>query len=197
MREQTFVQEARRRQLVACAIEVVADVGLAAATLTRIARRAGISRGLVNYHFRDREELLEQVVAEVYRVGTAEVGPAVVAAASPRERVLAFVSASVAFYHAYPHHLAALGEIDRATRRATGGRDAWAAHARELTDLRTLLAAGQDAGQFRDFDVDVMAAAVRAVLDSALPMLAAPGADPDAIATELCQLVDHATEVKP
>ena len=193
----SFVQEARRRQLVECAIAEIAEVGLSEATSTRIAKRARISRGLVGYHFADRGELLAAVVAEVYRLGQREVGPPVGAAASPREQLLAFVEASVRFYLAYPAHLAALGEIHRAARRAGGpGRESWHEHRDELADVRAILTAGRQAGQFREFDDDLVAAAVRAVLDSALHRLGDPDAEVERVVAQLREFVDAATAVR-
>lgn len=48
----------RRRQLVAATIDVIADKGFAGTTLGEVAKRAGMSRGIVNFHFASKEALL-------------------------------------------------------------------------------------------------------------------------------------------
>ena len=48
----------RKRQLVESAIEVLAEGGLAAFTVERIARHAGISKGLITHYFEGKEDLL-------------------------------------------------------------------------------------------------------------------------------------------
>ena len=63
--ERTFVDVARRAQLVECAIDAIADVGYRKASLAEIARRAGITKGAIFYHFANREELIEAVFAHV------------------------------------------------------------------------------------------------------------------------------------
>jgi AcrR family transcriptional regulator len=94
----TFIQSARRTQLVGAAIEAIAELGAERASLGKVAERAGVSRGVIGYHFGSRDDLLDAVIAEVYAVGAREVGTGVVGAASPRDALSAFVSGSVTFY---------------------------------------------------------------------------------------------------
>lgn len=48
----------RRRQLVDAAIAVIHEQGFAQATVARIAKRAGMSSGLVHHYFDDKDDLL-------------------------------------------------------------------------------------------------------------------------------------------
>src|SRR6202453_4771003 len=48
--ERTFIETARRAQIVAAAIDTIAELGYAQASFARIADRVGISRGLISYH---------------------------------------------------------------------------------------------------------------------------------------------------
>lgn len=56
-------REARRAQLIEATISVVAARGYARATLTEVASRAGLSHGLVNFHFQSKELLLTETLA--------------------------------------------------------------------------------------------------------------------------------------
>ena len=79
--DRTVTEAARRRQIVAATIEVLAEVGHGATTFTRIARRAGLSStGLISYHFTDKADLLDEVLAEVVREATSFMGPRITAA---------------------------------------------------------------------------------------------------------------------
>jgi AcrR family transcriptional regulator len=63
-------REARRGQLIEATIEVLATRGYARTTLTEVATVAGLSHGLVNFHFQTKEKLLAetlQYLAEEYR----------------------------------------------------------------------------------------------------------------------------------
>lgn len=55
----------RRAQLVACAISAFAEHGLARATHSHVAERAGISVSTVHFYFRTREDLVDAVLSAV------------------------------------------------------------------------------------------------------------------------------------
>lgn len=62
---------ARRQQLIEATIEVLAQKGYARMTLGDVARQAGLSHGLVNFHFETKEKLLAATLvalAEEYRL---------------------------------------------------------------------------------------------------------------------------------
>src|SRR5207248_10108944 len=52
-------EEARRVQLIEVTIDSLAEVGYVGTTLAEIARRAGVSPGLVSHYFGDKDGLLE------------------------------------------------------------------------------------------------------------------------------------------
>ncbi len=63
-------RDARRLQLIEATIETIARQGYSRTTLTEVARTAGLSHGLVNFHFETKEKLLVEVLlylAEEYR----------------------------------------------------------------------------------------------------------------------------------
>jgi TetR/AcrR family transcriptional repressor of bet genes len=54
--------EESRRQILLAAISSVGTLGLSNTTLDRVAERAGISRGLVVFHFKSKSNLLQEVL---------------------------------------------------------------------------------------------------------------------------------------
>lgn len=87
-------RDARRAQLIEATIEVLAQQGFARTTLTRVAVQAGLSHGLVNFHFQTKEKLLTETLlylAEEYRQNWLDAlekaGP------SPAERLDALIRA--------------------------------------------------------------------------------------------------------
>ena len=63
-----------------------------------------------------------------------------------------------------------------------------------MVPLRAMLAAGQDAGEFGEFDPHVVALTIRAVIDAAsFYFTANPGLDIDHYVAEAVQLFDRAT----
>ncbi len=59
-------RSARRTQLIEATIEVLAQRGYARITLTEVANRAGLSHGLVNFHFKSKELLLAETLNHLY-----------------------------------------------------------------------------------------------------------------------------------
>jgi TetR/AcrR family transcriptional repressor of bet genes len=63
-------RDARRTQLIEATIETLGKRGYSRTTLTEVANEAGLSHGLVNFHFQSKDRLLEetlQYLAEEYR----------------------------------------------------------------------------------------------------------------------------------
>ncbi|MBV9711803.1 MAG: TetR family transcriptional regulator, partial [Ktedonobacteraceae bacterium] len=70
----TFTEAARRTQIIECAIETIATLGYAQASLAQIAKRAGISKGVIVYYFKSREELIKQVVKAIFTDAASFIG---------------------------------------------------------------------------------------------------------------------------
>jgi AcrR family transcriptional regulator len=63
-------REVRRQQLIDATIETLATRGYAQTTMTDVAKTAGVSHGLVNFHFETKEKLLAETLlylAQDYR----------------------------------------------------------------------------------------------------------------------------------
>ncbi len=89
------VEDQRRRQLIEATIETLADVGFSACTLGEIARRAGVSPGLVAHYFGDKEGLLEATLRHlVARLGRSA-ARRLRGVTDPRARVQAVIDANL------------------------------------------------------------------------------------------------------
>ena len=63
-------RDARRLQLIEATIETIARFGYSRTTMSEVARMAGLSHGLVNFHFQTKENLLTETLlylSEEYR----------------------------------------------------------------------------------------------------------------------------------
>src|SRR5579862_6281914 len=117
----TFIETARRAQIVAAAIETIAAVGYSQASLARIAERAGISKGVIGYHFAGKDDLLREVVAEVLARAEEYMVPLIRAHSAEDGFVHAYVESNLAFIGAYRDHVIAIVEIDRGALQADDG----------------------------------------------------------------------------
>jgi AcrR family transcriptional regulator len=193
----TFIETARRAQIVAAAIDAIAELGYAGASFARIAGRLGISRGLISYHFAGKDDLMKQVVRDVVEKGMAYMRPRILAGSTGDGMLRAYIESNLAFMRENRQGLIAVLEIARSAdgrRLFYGDSDVVDA----VRALEHLLSGFQGAGQLRpDFDPHVMALAIRAVIDAVPSRLAhEPEFDIDSYASEIAVLFHLATRIQ-
>jgi AcrR family transcriptional regulator len=189
----TFVTDARRAQIVAAAIDTIAEDGYANASLSRIAVRLGISKGVISYHFAGKDDLIAEIVTQVLQRARAYMQPRIEAQTTGPKMLRTYIESNLEFIRDNPNQLRAIVEIMRATfvgaRRPVSGNSDAGVHI-----LAELLARFQAAGDFRpDFDPNAMAMAIRAVIDVAPNRLTDPEFDIDKYAHETVTLFHLAT----
>ncbi|MBV9696191.1 MAG: transcriptional regulator BetI, partial [Gammaproteobacteria bacterium] len=89
-------EEARRKQLVEVTIDSLAEVGYVGTTLAEIARRAGVSAGLVAHYFGEKDGLLEAAFRTLARTLAVRMRARLALAHTPRERVQAVIDINLA-----------------------------------------------------------------------------------------------------
>jgi betaine-aldehyde dehydrogenase len=89
-------EEARRIQLVEVTIDSLAEVGYVGTTLAEIARRAGVSAGLVAHYFGDKDGLLEAAFRTLARSLAVRVRARLALAHTSRGRVQAVIDTNLA-----------------------------------------------------------------------------------------------------
>ncbi|WP_241779942.1 TetR/AcrR family transcriptional regulator [Streptomyces natalensis] len=199
--ERSFIEKARRAQIVDAAVETIAARGFAKASLAQIAERAGISKGVISYHFAGKDELIELVVEQVYERIGAFVGPRM---EEQKEREggggwLRVYIQSVAEYMAgHRVQLTALGEIFGNFRKGDGAPRYDVVTSESLyVALEEGFREGQERGDFRPFDVRTMAVSLQSGIDAMFAYWSAyPEHDLAAHARELADLFEHATRAE-
>lgn len=183
---------ARRDQLVDSAIELIAEQGHARASLSRIAKRAGISKAAVLYHFRTKDDLLDAVLARVLGGLKAQIESAVRSTGDPAEAVFAYLRSMVDYLTANPAHVRVIAEASAIAELA--GHDDVRADPDRWQPFADLLAAAQKSGQMRDFDTKPVAILIGGAVDGLVSQwLAEPGFDLPAAGAELKTFVRRAT----
>jgi AcrR family transcriptional regulator len=189
----TFIGNARRRQFVDCATEALVEVGFAGASIAEVARRAGVAKSVVLYHFSSRSELMEAVVDQLYGDAVQPIHAAVDAAPTARERVLAYVRACVQFTWTHQTEAKAVLEVARNLRRPDGSPRYTAREGAHLVAfVQELLEAGQRAGELGDFDAWTLAVLLRSTIDAlSEQFMADPTVNGPHVAEHLVDLVDR------
>jgi AcrR family transcriptional regulator len=184
---------ARKEQIIHTAIALLAECGYQATTLEAICTEAGLSsKRLITYHFSSKDELFAAVADQIATDAAAFVQPTLGAVTDARELLATLIRANVAFIADHLPQVRALQQI-----LLNGDHGVWQRHHIESLDgLARLFGQGQRTGAFRSFDPQVMAAALRASIDSAVPLVSA-GLDPGRCGDELVELFDRATREQP
>jgi AcrR family transcriptional regulator len=190
----TFTQRKRREQLVDCAIDAVVELGFQGTSVGEVAQRAGVSKGVVTYHFAAKGDLIFAVVALIFDSIT-EALESRLRGTSPETFVADYINAWVEYYRTHTAYMLAIGEIWSNFRDERGHQHFGAqAVAGELGVVQRVLEHGQDQGILGKFDARVMAVSIKAALDALLTQLAAdPELDLEAYGAELVTLFERAT----
>ena len=195
--DRTFVTTARRAQIVQAAIQTLAEVGYANTSLSRIAVRLDISKGVISYHFAGKDDLIAEIVTQVLQQAREYMQPRIEAQTTGPEMLQAYIESNLEFIRDHPEQLRAIVEIMRATfagTRRPPAADREGPNRDGVHILAELLARFQANGGFRpDFDPNAMAMAIRAVIDVAPSRLTDPEFDIDKYAHETVTLFHLAT----
>jgi TetR/AcrR family transcriptional regulator, fatty acid metabolism regulator protein len=190
----TFTQRKRREQLIECVIDAVVERGFQGASVGEVAQRAGVSKGVVTYHFAAKDDLIFAAVARIFDSIT-EALETRLRGTSPERFVADYINAWVDYYGTETRYMLAIREI-WGNFRNEGGQQHFGpqAVAGELGVVRTVLEYGQAQGILGKFDARVMAASIKATLDALLEQFAIdPQLDLEAYGAELVRLFERAT----
>lgn len=189
----TFTELARRAQMVRCAAEAIAEVGYADASIAEIARRAGVAKSVVSYHFSDKDDLMGEVLRTALAAYAEFMEPRMAMASSAFDKLRAYLTGTAAYIVEHRSlHLAVIEIAFNAT--SADGRPLVATMPLQAPEpsVEAILRQGQRDGEFRDFDVDVVGGVVRSAVTHAmvLRLRRDPGADIGGYAEELVRLFD-------
>ncbi|MEW9673671.1 TetR/AcrR family transcriptional regulator [Ammoniphilus sp. 3BR4] len=164
------LKEERRRQILKASLQAVSDKGFHAVTLQDIADYAGVSKGVTNYHFKNKEDvllhLLESVTSRIFE----REYQAIQEHSRALDKLRAYVNAAFStphenkrFFHVYLDFLTQVRQNE---------------HFKEINDKfygncwslgREIVVAGKEEGVFSPkLDVDQAAKMIRALIDGSL-----------------------------
>ena len=179
----TAIERTRRAQIIEATAVCIAVNGYSASSLAAIAKQAGVSKGVILYHFGSKDTLIEEVLKYVYMLADAEVGTRVRAQTTPKGLLDVFISESFVFISERRDYVIALLLI-----LADGHGASRIVHGQvqsSTQDLKDILEYGQREGVFRAFDASEVAKMIRTLIDVASYSLRDnPSADLSAYARE-------------
>lgn len=174
----SFIEAARRAQLVEAAVATVNELGYHRASLAEIAGRAGIVKSAVAYYFASKEGLLLSVVQTVFGTLGESVLAAVDGIEDPIARLRAYADAYVWHVDTHRRAIAAAVEIVVSHRTADGTPLYLRNDDDDTALLRSIVRAGMEVGAFQAIPLDVATGLVESVLDRAITLVQRdPGVD--------------------
>ena len=184
--------------MLGCAIDAIVELGFQGMSVGEVARRAGVSKGVVTYHFAAKDDLIYEVVAQIFDSIT-EFLESRLGRTTPETFVADYITAWVEYYRTHTRYMLAIGEIwsnfrDETGRRRFGERGV----ASELANVQRALELGQADGSRGVFSARVVAVTMKAALDALLGQLAAdPELALEPYGDELVALFERATRANP
>ncbi|MGW1912503.1 TetR/AcrR family transcriptional regulator [Streptomyces sp. NPDC002076] len=189
-----------REEVLAAAMDMIAERGLEKLTMAALGREVGMSSGHLLYYFRSKDELLLQTLEwSEGRLG-AERGRLLARPGTARERLSAYVDLYVPDGHRDPHWTLWLevwnrsqNADDEARARQVAIEGAW------HRDLVALIAEGISRGEFRRVDADRFAARLRALLDgfSIHVAIGLRGTDREQVLAHVREFIEEGLAVAP
>lgn len=194
----SFIEKARREQIVAAAIETVANFGYSNASLARIAETAGISKSVISYHFSGKADLLNQVVSGFFERAWEYMSVHLESETTSMGKIRAWVASQLAYFGAHRSEFLAVIDIVVNHRNPDGSRLFADAEVEEIEALTEILDAGQAAGEFRDFESESVAVVIVQCIDGAITRWIESNHDElETQSAALVEFVEHAIRKEP
>lgn len=190
----SFIEEARRRQIVETAIATIAGRGSAQTTLADIAREAGISKGVISYHFDGKDELISEVLQALVREPAEFIKSQVDRETTAAGRLEAYVRAFFDFMLEHRAHYVALVDL-WGSAGVSEGREQFNIEAYEPSRryLVKIVESGKKSGEFRPVAAMTMAAVIQAAIDGVMLqwVFDPAGVDVPACRGEILQMIER------
>jgi AcrR family transcriptional regulator len=165
----SFIEEARRKQIVDTAIVIIATRSDSQASLSEIAREAGCSKGVISYHFEGKEELVEEILSRLLREPAEFIKHRVDAEKTALDKVGAYVEANFEYMQTHRNQYVALVDL-WGSRGWSEGRNRFDADAYgpSRSYLSRILELGEESGELREIPGSTMASVIQAAIDGVM-----------------------------
>ena len=196
----TFIEEARRNQILEIALKEIETKGYRNTTIQDIAKKAKVSKGVIYYHFNNKEELLSAIwsalITELfeYRKRRVEMH------GSAGDRLQAYLAANFEFLKQNFNKFTALYRMGIDLNPAETRNYPWSKQINErcFNFLSGILKSGQKNGEFRQFPTDRLTPIIQGAIDGlCLQWISAPELfDIDACGQMLLDIIERYTSGK-
>lgn len=191
MPRQRLDEEQRRAQIIHAVVAELAERGYQGASLTRIAGRAGVSKGLLWHYFTGKDELMESTATATLAETRDRIASELDLTEPVPNIIRAALRRAAALSTTHPAELLALDHIVHNLRGPDGALRLTLGYYEETyRGQESLFRRGQEEGSLREFDTRVMAVTYQGAIDMMLGYLRAnPDIDPNGYADSLAEIL--------
>ncbi|MFE5739005.1 TetR/AcrR family transcriptional regulator [Streptomyces celluloflavus] len=190
-RRKRLDEDQRRAQIITAAVAELAERGYEGLSLTRVAARAGVSKGLIWHYFAGKDDLMESTATATMTVIRDRLADSLDLTAPVPDIMRAALHRAASLSVTHRVEMTALNHITHNLRRPDGTpRLTLDAYEETYQAEESLFRRGQAEGTLRDFDVRVMAVTYQGAIDMMLGYLEThPHVDPDDYAGKLADIL--------
>lgn len=162
----TFIEEARRKQIIDSTIQTLADRGFINTTLAEIADQIGVSKGVISYHFDGKDELIDATLDTIIDTQVALRQKRIDEREDPLGKLRAFFEANIEFIKQYPYYIPAMLEL-WASYSSVEAKQYFNRKAYEpaRSQLSEIFQAGQESGVFSTINPMINASLIQGAID--------------------------------
>lgn len=157
MNARTLWQDYKRQSIQEAVIRLMCREGLKSVTMERVAQEVGIAKGTVYLHYRDKQELLEEVKESALAPITTKIEE-ILRGDEPADRKLHAYSQRYLAYFDEHRDLFRILLYEREVTRVQGSRFQSERYRRTMTHVVRVIRDGIKSGVFRDVDPHIAAA---------------------------------------
>jgi AcrR family transcriptional regulator len=195
----TFIEEARRNQILEVALKEIETKGYRNTTIQDIAKKAKVSKGVIYYHFNTKEELLSTIWSALIKELFEYRKKRVERRSSARDMLQAYLAANFEFLKLNFNKFTALFRMGIDLNPAETRNYPWSKEINErcFNFLSDILNSGQQNGEFRRFPIGSITPIIQGAIDGlCLQWISAPELfDLEACEQMLLEIIERFTSV--
>jgi TetR/AcrR family fatty acid metabolism transcriptional regulator len=175
----TFIEEARRKQIIEAALQTIAEQGYTQTSFAEIAKGLGITKGLIAYHFNGKHDLITSAIHTILNRQGAYIKEQVDAQKRADEKLRTYIEASFIYIeHNRPHFVALVDLWGSFTSPEEKQAFSKTAYDPCRMHLKKIFRIGQEQAEFLKVDEQAMASVIQGAIDGIMLQWVF---DPDAV----------------
>jgi TetR/AcrR family fatty acid metabolism transcriptional regulator len=162
----SFIEQARRTQIIGATIETIATQGFGQTSLAEIAKELDITKGAISYHFESKDELIKHAFNTLLELQNVYIKQQVDEQSTALDKLQAYLKSSFEYMQAERNKAVATWELWGSFDSVEAKREFSATVYDPCRQhLEKILNEGQASGEFRAFPTLMMASLIQAAID--------------------------------